>query len=890
MSVDAKLGGLSPGTTYHLRLSAENAGGAIFDDAPSTFTTLGPINPPTITLDPVTAITGTTAHFAGHINPGGFDPVFGLDWEFVCQPSCPNPPAEGFCVPKCSGAPGSRIEPPDASLHAVEFDPIELEPNTTYQVELLIFTFSGISTSAGPVSFKTEAVAPQVETLFPFAIEGGTEALIGGKVNPRNSGNATYWIEYGPGGVGASFTNALPASKDANAGSGGQFVFDSRKITDLTPETKYHYRVVAENAIGKTLGDDISFETPGPRQPIQGDCPNAKIRTETNSAALPECRAYEMTTEPEKNGADVNGAVTTSLDGNRVGYWSYVGFGDTKANNTASSYVGQRGTSGWTTRAMQPPYGTPGRGLDAPYLPFDFSSDLSTAIVAPIRGIAGQNGAANAVLQKLDGSTTWVTAATIEGAQIRGKYYAGRSADASHVFFESPQEFLAGVEGSQIWEWFDGRVSLVSKLDNGTPIGGVVGDGSNSSLSRTTGFYGTLPQPTVVSADGSRVFFNSGYLYVREDGQHTRVVSVSQRTGSVGQPANANFLAAAVDGSIVYMNSGDRLTDDAPSRGGLYSYNLETDEMHFISAKASVALVSEDGKRVYFTSPKLLVPGKGIEGSNNNLYTANDEGGDVAFIGTVRFGNGEAAIEPYVNATPDGDHFAFDSGTRLTAYDNAGHDEIYLYDANNGSLRCVSCRPNGEPAEGDAALRIASVEGGAVSIGRPRALSGDGSRVFFEATDGLVPEDANSVRDVYEYYDGQVQLISSGTSAYSSQIIDNSPDGTNVFFTTRDSLVAQDIDGGNKDIYDARVEGGFPSPPPPVSLCEGDACQGQAHGAPAYASPGTVSLAGRGNTDSRKKNCARKSKKQHSKCGKKTKKHKSKKHNAKKASKSGRGE
>jgi hypothetical protein len=887
VSVSAKLNFLSPGTTYHLRLSAENAGGAISDDAPSTFTTLGPVPPPTVTIDPVTAITDTTAHFSGQINPGGNDPVLTLDWEFVCQPSCPNPPAEGFCVPKCTGAPGSRIEPPDASLHAVEFDPIELEPNTTYQVELRIFTFGGISTAGGPITFKTDAVKPQVETLSPFAIEGGTEALIGGKVNPRNSGDATYWIEYGPGEVGTSFTNALPASKDADAGSGGQFILDSRKITGLIPETKYHYRVVAENTIGKTLGDDIGFETPGPRKPIQGDCPNAKIRTETNSAALPECRAYEMTTEPEKIGGDVYEAVTTSPDGNRVGYTSPVAFGDSKANIFLSAYVGQRGTSGWTTRAMQPPFGAPGAANNAPYLTPDYSSDLSKTVSWPMRGTADEPRIANVVLQDIDGSTTWVTAPTVPGAKIDNKYYVGRSADASRIFFQSYQNFLPGLPNGvmQVWEWFDGQVRLVSRHEDGSPFteDAVAGSGSNEVSE------GALAETTLVSADGSRVFFGSAnHLYVREDGQHTQMLSVSKRTDSVGQDAHARFAAAAVDGSIAYMNSGEQLTNDAPPKGGLYSYNLETDEMYFIGPKASVVLASQDGKRVYFTSPKLLIPGKGTAGAKN-LYTANYEGGD-AFVGTVEPGDLSLGLggNSYVSATPDGSKFAFDSTAPLTAYDNAGHRAIYLYEADKGSLLCASCRPDGQPAEGDAGIQRAGL-GGSIPNGRPRGISNDGSQVFFEAEEGLVPEDANGQRDVYEYRDGQVSLISPGTSPYPSQIIDNSPDGKNVFFTTRDSLVGQDIDGGNVDVYDARVEGGFPAPPPPVSLCEGEACQGQAHGAPAYTTPGTTSQ-GRGNPDFRKNSCARKSKKQHSKCGKKTKKHKSKKHNAKKASKSGRGE
>jgi hypothetical protein len=303
--------------------------------------------------------------------------------------------------------------------------------------------------------------------------------------------------------------------------------------------------------------------------------------------------------------------------------------------------------------------------------------------------------------------------------------------------------------------------------------------------------------------------------------------------------------------------------------------------MHFVGPSLDqVVLVSEDGKRVYFTSPKRLVPGEGVRGAKN-LYTANDEGGELAFIGTVKPND-----STYTQATSDGGDFTFDSKARLTAFDNAGHSEIYFYDAASGSLRCVSCRPDGQAADSDAAL--SSYYGS-----RARALTSDGGRVFFETADGLLPEDANGLRDVYQYHDGRVSLVSTGTSPFDSQIVDNSPDGKNVFFTTRDALVGQDIDG-SRDIYDARIEGGFPAPPPRVSPCEGEGCQGQAHGAPAYSSPGTASLSGSGNPNERAKkithtSCGRKAKKQHSKCGTKTKKHKSKKHQAKKTSKSGRG-
>jgi hypothetical protein len=884
--VNAELTGLNPGTTYHLRLAVSNAGGSDAKVAANTFTT-GLVPTPAVSLNPVANLTSNGATFSAKIDPGAAssDPGFNVQWHFECQPACLSLSNEG----------GSFAD--DGVEHEVKTD-ATLEPNTPYTIKIVAENLGGAESDEG--SIHTDTSAPTAETRPAFALGSGTEALIGGKVNPRNSATE-YWIEYGPGS-GAAYPNSIPVAKNASAGSGGQAVFVAQKISGLDPASQYHYRLVAKNATGESKGEDVSFETSPLPEPIQGNCPNAKLRTETSSAALPECRAYEMTTEPDKNAADVSSGLATSDDGNRVGYYAFNGaFADPPSNNGINTYLAQRGAAGWTTRSLMPRVSpVPGVALTGNAEDMDLSSDLSVAIATVKATTAEEFGVGdwNTLLLKPDGSAIQVTAPTVPGAQIFGKDYVGRSTDASHIFFSSQQEFVKG-DGNgetQIWEWFDGQVKLVSAQEDGSPFpeGAWVGSGVNHGPPL---FNGRFPEPTVVSADGSRVFFGIpegdcfGFacgVYVREDGQHTRPLSVSQRSGSVGEfDEYSSFAGAAVDGSLVYMTSNTQLTDDATPDGGLYSYNLETDEMHFVGAGGplgglDVMLISEDGTRAYFTSPKVLIPGRGSEGASN-LYTANDEGGELAYIGDAGLNH----INYYVKATPDGGKFAFESTAWLTAYDNAGHREVYLYDAGEGSLRCISCRPDGQAAGGDAGIKP-------VPIGRPRVLSSDGDSVFFTSSDGLVAEDANGVNDAYRYRDGQVSLISTGTSAYPSQMVDNSADGKNVFFITRDRLVGQDIDG-SQDIYDARVDGGFPAPPPPASLCEGEACQGQAHGAPPYVSPGTASLIGRGNTDGRNKkrthkSCGRKAKKQHSKCAKKTKKHKLKKHQARQASKSGRGE
>ncbi len=144
-----------------------------------------------------------------------------------------------------------------------------------------------------------------------------------------------------------------------------------------------------------------------------------------------------------------------------------------------------------------------------------------------------------------------------------------------------------------------------------------------------------------------------------------------------------------------------------------------------------------------------------------------------------------------------------------------------------------------------------------------------------------MPEDANDVRDVYEWrvqgatgctrLDGCISLISSGQSDKDSFLTGMSDDGHDVFFFTNAQLVPGDIPG-SQSIYDARIGGGFAALAAQTP-CQGDACQGSGSPPPALPSPGSAGFSGEGNVPPEK---AKK---------KKQRKHKKKAHAKKKAHK-----
>jgi hypothetical protein len=187
--------------------------------------------------------------------------------------------------------------------------------------------------------------------------------------------------------------------------------------------------------------------------------------------------------------------------------------------------------------------------------------------------------------------------------------------------------------------------------------------------------------------------------------------------------------------------------------------------------------------------------------------------------------------------TPNGRFFVFVSQNVLgSSGDNPNeYDEIYRYDNETASLACVSCPPHNALAKGGSIL-------GGISLFTwdetppENTVSENGSYVFFQSNDELVPQDVNGTggnpgassfldpwTDVYEWHNGVISLISSGTDSQPSILAGASADGSNVFFMTHSQLVPQDNDT-SADIYDARIDGGFPSPAEESAACLGDTC------------------------------------------------------------------
>jgi hypothetical protein len=235
----------------------------------------------------------------------------------------------------------------------------------------------------------------------------------------------------------------------------------------------------------------------------------------------------------------------------------------------------------------------------------------------------------------------------------------------------------------------------------------------------------------------------------------------------------------------------------------------------------NVVNISEDGSRVYFVAQGVLAANLGTNDAaavagDNNLYVwqkdAAHPAGQTTFVAKL-----ESDDISRAQSTAGGRYLIFDTANRLLPSDTDEAPDVYRYDADTGILLRLSTGTSGsggnepgaeaKPAENSPAWR-------------PHyAMTDNGSTVVFETTGALSPADTDGVTDVYEWHEGQVSLVSDGGGS----IPWISSSGKDIFFRTTQPLTADDS-GTEEDVYDARVEGGFPVTAP--APCSGEACQG----------------------------------------------------------------
>jgi hypothetical protein len=201
---------------------------------------------PTVSTGPAQSVGNTTATLTGSLNPEGQS----TQWAFQYGTSTlyGNQSAT-------QTATGSSLQPVTAAL-------TNLVPGTTYHYRLIAFSVDG-QALGGDQTFVTTGTQPVPSPFKPTATTGAagnvtsSGATVAGTINPSGL-QTTWYFQFGTN------TNYGLQTTTQNTGSAATSFAASADLSGLQSNTTYHYRLVAQNAAGTSIGADATFKTPSP--------------------------------------------------------------------------------------------------------------------------------------------------------------------------------------------------------------------------------------------------------------------------------------------------------------------------------------------------------------------------------------------------------------------------------------------------------------------------------------------------------------------------------------------------------------------------------------------------------------------------------------------------
>jgi hypothetical protein len=472
----------------------------------------------------------------------------------------------------------------------------------------------------------------------------------------------------------------------------------------------------------------------------------------------------------------------------------------------------------------------------------------------------------------------------------RGTTTHSISEDGSKVFFETPPSGMTGLpEGVEPHLYMRDLAN-----DTTTPLDDPAAAGS----ARYQG----------AAADGSLVFFTSdeGLDGTAEVNELYAFNTTAQPIGPVPPMSSipigagagvAGVTAVSNDGSRVYFVADAILATNVNSLGqgavvnqpNLYVYSIDSGETQYITtlampdvsnckptcatgeparllARADVfrpSYTTPNGSTLVFTSSGDLTGEQHMSSTalsfeaaagQRKITMASTAG--LVRDRTIQIGSGEEEELPTIETVDSPTELtlagglvkARPAGTPVAAFFN----EVFRF-AVNGSLTCLSCTPPGVLETSSASL--GEVPGGlfAAGIGHIAQMSEDGSRIFFDSPDPLLPDMAEAVtyrvfepESVYEWENGKLYLIAAASNE-GAAFDGTTPSGNDVFFQTRSALTPG-AGVGFRHLYDARVDGGFPERGPPVDPCAEQICRPPGASPPSSSTPASAAIGESGQT------------------------------------------
>jgi hypothetical protein len=867
--VSAEFTGLFPETEYHYRVAAENANGTNKTDD-MVFRTVAVLG---VQTDPATNLDRTSGELNGSLNPDGMNTSYFFEYGSTTQYNNRTPERN-------LGSAGGQQSVPSEAIDG-------LQAGRTYHFRLVAKNELG-KTKGQDRTFLVPA-NPSIAGVQATNV-AEREADLNARINPLGFDTTYYFeygptLSYGNSTPEVTLGSQLePQPVSAHIDGYEPGLINFRVIAEnqwgktITPNATFTFfppdcpnAHVRQQTDANYLPDCRAYELVSP-----GNAGSATLFP--GEVTRGADGGFTFGPELAMTAPNAGGSATSPP---RFGFIGGEGAipGMNVPNGLMDRYVATRTTSGWVTTY-------PGRTGDEALIAGRPRCSLTMDICLDYRTVPplsnGGTGSNAPYIWDIQGRSLgrWPTNLDLVPNGDQGVADDEVSADFQHYVFSSVNTaFAPGGQDAPPGTVYDNdisdkRVVIASVKQNGeqiprvdspsadpdrrTEIAAVSTDGSHILMAATTnpacnnGPFGVCP---------SRLSFPA-QLYMRVDGALTYEVSPG---------ATAVYQGMTSDGSQVFFTSEDQLTvEDSDGSVDLYAWREATDSVDILSqgngkgdaddctaqwASAcdvkpvttlrpdlDETIASQSGD-IYFYSPEQLDPERPGVRNERNLYVFRN--GAPRFVSTM-----DPGIEvDRMQISPDGSHMAFLSRTQATAYVNIAPDdngtptkwrEMYVFEPNSGEIVCASCIPSGEPPTiltTDTGFGSSSHNHHVMASLSGRFMSDD-RRVGFATADALVSTDTNQKIDVYEFVNNGAHLITSGTDERDTQggaifyptlhtgFEGISRDGNDLYFSTFETFVPEDLNGSFVKFYDARTGGGFPARIPLLPCTAADECHG----------------------------------------------------------------
>ena len=457
-AVSTTASGLTPGKTYHFRLVATSPAGTS-SGSDATFVTA---EPPAVATSAAGSVAATSATLHGRVDPNGRSTTYYFDYGTTTS----------YGTKTSSSSAGSGTNATNVSKAVTG-----LKPGTTYHFRLAASSDAGTANGSDQV-FITQS-APTVTTGAATAV-GPTSATVGGTANP-NGRSTSWYVEYGKSTTYGTRTSSL------NVGAGTTPVSVSTTVSNASPGTTYHYRLVATNSLGTVRGADATFVTTGAPLAATGrvsfaslSLTHAAVNGTVNPRGLAttwwfeygRTNGYGFRTVESSASVSADLRVGASLTGLSAGVrWHY--------RLVARSAAG-------TTAGADASFATPARPLDPSGRPVRCTI-VGTQAAEVLRGTAGRD--------------------VICGLGGNDRILGGGGADL--VYGGPGRDEIDGGVGNDLLRGGPGNDQLIGRSGNDRLEGGAGADRLDGGTGRDT-LLGGSGADTLLAREGARDLVNGG--------------------------------------------------------------------------------------------------------------------------------------------------------------------------------------------------------------------------------------------------------------------------------------------------------------------------------------------------------------------------------------------